>query len=386
MIVGNLFINFFILLFSLIFLINIKKNKILLNDSIFYILLFFFTSLLINIFFSSDPLNSLPRVLKIIFVILFLFEIKRLFNNNNYKNLEIVFKMWSIIFLIVLFDIIFEITFGQNILGFVSDMPGRIASFFNKELVVGAYLHGFVLFFLGYIISKKYNSNLVAFTIIGIIIITFLVGERSNFIKSLISISIFSLIVFNISYKRKILFFLIVVTSILTIINFNNNYKLRYYSQIKTLFTNDGFSNYMKQSQYGAHQDVAIKIFKEYPYFGIGIKNFRNESVKNKYENQKFSLTNSRHATHPHQVHHEFLSETGIVGYLSFLFFVTSSLFLAIKNYLRERNIYQLASIIFICSSLLPYIPSGSFLSTFSSGFFWINYAIMIGLNKKSKF
>ena len=126
-------------------------------------------------------------------------------NQKQYFEIELIFKIWFIIFLVVLFDIFFEILFGHNTLGFVSDMPGRVASFFGKELVVGAYLHGFVLFFLGYTVSKKYNSNLIILLIVGIVIISFLVGERSNFIKLLISTILFSTIVLNISYQKKII-------------------------------------------------------------------------------------------------------------------------------------------------------------------------------------
>ena len=383
---GNLFINLFIFFFSLIFLINIKKNKEILKDYSFYILIFFFISLLINVSFSLDPINSLPRVLKIFFVIFFIFQIKITINQKHYVETELIFKLWFIIFIVVLFDIFFEILFGQNTLGFVSYMPGRVASFFGKELVVGAYLHGFVLFFLSYIVSKKYNNYLIIFLVVGIIIVSFLVGERSNFIKLLISIILFSTIAINISYKKKITFFLIALISILSILTFNDNYKLRYYDQIKILFTENGFSKYMTQSQYGSHQNAAIKIFKEHPFFGVGVKNFRSESINDKYENKEYKFTKTRQAAHPHQIHHEFLSETGIFGYLSFCTFIILSLWLAIKNYFKNKNIYQLAAIIFITSSLLPYLPSGSFLSTFNSSFFWINYAIMMSYIKKSKF
>ena len=384
-ILGNLFINLFIFFFSLVFLINVKKNKEILKDYSFYILIFFFISLLINVSFSSDPFNSFPRVMKIFFVIFFIFQIKMIYQ-KHYVETELIFKIWFIIFLVVLFDIIFEILFGKNTLGFVSDMPGRVASFFGKELVVGAYLHGFVLFFLGYAASKNYKDYLIIFFIVGIVIISFLVGERSNFIKLLISTILFSTIILNINYKKKITFFLIIIISLLSILTFNDNSKLRYYDQIKILFKEDGFSKYMTQSPYGAHQNAAIKIFKEYPFFGVGIKNFRSESIHDKYENKEYTYTKLKQATHPHQIHHEFLSETGIFGYLSFLTFIILSLWFSIKDYLKNKNIYQLAAIIFITSSLLPYLPSGSFLSTFNSGFFWINYAVMISYIKNTNF
>ena len=171
----------------------------------------------------------------------------------------------------------------------------------------------------------------------------------------------------------------------LAVFNFNEIYKYRYYDQIKTLFKKNGIENFYKNSQYGAHQRAAIKIFYEHPLFGVGIKNFRHESVKEKYKDDKYEGTNYRQATHPHQIHLEFLSETGIVGYLSFLIFILLSLLISFKNYIKNKNVYQLSGIIFIFTSLLPLLPSGSFLSTFNSGIFWINYLIMIGFCKYLK-
>ena len=61
-------------------------------------------------------------------------------------------------------DIIFEINFGQNLLGFSAEMPGRIASFFGDELVVGAFYHGFILICLSYLYySNSNNLVLISF-------------------------------------------------------------------------------------------------------------------------------------------------------------------------------------------------------------------------------
>ena len=100
------------------------------------------------------------------------------------------------------------------------------------------------------------------------------------------------------------------------------------------------------------------------------------------------NATDSKQSTHPHQIHLEFLSETGIFGYLSFAIFIIFSSAIAIKNYTKHKNIYQLASILFILTSLLPILPSGSFLSTFNSAIFWINFSVMVSCCKilKSKF
>lgn len=82
-------------------------------------------------------------------------------------------------------------------------------------------------------------------------------------------------------------------------------------------------------------------------------------------------------------MHFEILSETGIFGYTFFLIFILSSLYLSIKNYLKYKNIFQLSGIIYVIFYLTPILPSGSFFSTFSSGLFWINYAIMVSYIKE---
>ena len=149
----------------------------------------------------------------------------------------------------------------------------------------------------------------------------------------------------------------------------------------KTITEESGFIVFLKNSQHIAHYDAAIKIFQEYPTFGVGLKNFRNEVGKIKYHNEKV-YTIMRKSTHPHQLHFELLSETGLFGYISFLIFIATSLYLSIKNYFIHKNVFQLSSIIFIITFIIPVLPSGSFFSTFTSALFWINYAIMMAYNK----
>ena len=382
LIIGNLLINISILLFSISFFINLKKNKVYFKQGIIYLLIFFFISLLINLFFSTNFENSLPRIIKLFFIIIFVFEIQRLVQNDRFGYMRYVYFFWFIIFVILTLDIIFEIFIGHNILGFVSYMPGRIASFFGDELVVGAFYHGFALIFLSYLIFQKSNNYILILSIIIILLVGFFIGERSNFMKLFIAVIIFSSYAIRINYKIKIFTMSLILITISLVINFNDNYKSRYYNQIKSLFTADGYSKYMKKSQYGAHRNAAIKILKENLYFGVGIKNFRHEVSDKKYENKEYTQTNRRYATHPHQIHHEFLSETGIFGYISFLIFILFSLYLGINSFLKTKNLYQLSGIIFVIISLLPILPSGSFMSTFSSGIFWFNFALMASFIK----
>ena len=139
----------------------------------------------------------------------------------------------------------------------------------------------------------------------------------------------------------------------------------------------------IRDSNYGAHRNVAKEIFKDNPIFGIGIKNFRNESGDKKYDDLDHPHNTARFANHPHEIYYEFLSETGIFGFTCFIIFFLISISISIKNYLNYKNLYQLSGIIFVMVSLIPVLPSGSFLSTYTSSIFWLNYALMMGYNIK---
>ena len=398
-ITGNFSINLFTFLISLNFLLNIRNNIYFLKQKLFYVILFFFFTLIVNLIFSVNFENTAPRIIKFFFIIFFIFEFQRISQKFSNTFLKSIYKFWFILFIVTSLDIIFEIIVGQNLLGFKANLPGRVASFFGDELVVGAFYHGFVLIFLSYLINIKSNKYILLLSIICVILISFLIGERSNFIKLFISVLIFFLFLVKINYKTIMSMIVVLVISFLSIIYFNNEYKNRYLYQFMptyeaspalrpsgSLFSINGYFDFMKKSQHGAHRISAYQIFKDNMYTGVGIKNFRDVVAEKKYENNEYLLTNFRHGTHPHQVHYEFLSETGIVGYISFLIFILLSLYIAIKNYSKSKNLYQLSGIIFVITSLLPIIPSGSFFSTFGGGIFWLNFAIMIGSNRNVKF
>ena len=63
------------------------------------------------------------------------------------------------------------------------------------------------------------------------------------------------------------------------------------------------------------HYETATKMFIDNPLKGVGVKMFRYECSKEKFISGKFSCT-----THPHHLHLQLLSETGIIGY--FLFYI----------------------------------------------------------------
>ena len=381
---GNFAINIFILIIGSLFFLKliIKETIISQYKNTLYLLLFFFISLLINLFFTNDLSLSYQRVVKFIFVIFFIISFKFLII-NFYQNLKIIYKLWSIIFLIVIIDLLIEFFIGKNILGQSAIMPGRLGSFTGEDSVIGNFFFGFCLIFLSYSYSLSKNISLNLFIAFSLIIISFLIGERANLIRTFFAISLFILFVYKINYKIKILsIILILISSYFMFSIVDKHYKARYFHQIKLIFTPNGLTKYLDNSQYGAHRNVAKEIFLDNPIFGVGIKNFRIESQNQKYDDLDHNKNDLRVSNHPHELYYEFLSETGIFGLICFLLFILSSIFLSLKNYLKEKNVYQLSGLIIIFISILPVIPTGSFLATYTSSIFWINYAIMMGYNK----
>ena len=385
---GNLPINSLIFLISLIFLFGLVTRKVFFENQnkIFFLLNFFLISLFINLVFSNNYLLSAPRIIKFCLLIFFITSFRYLVLNLQENQINKIYKIWSIIFGIVVVDLIIEFFKGTNIIGLSSLMPGnRLGSFTGEESVIGNYFYGFVLITLSYIYKNFSDQKFInLFLAIFFIIISLVIGERANFIKSFIIIFLFIFFVYDFKLKTKIISLLLLFSLIVIFLSINLTYKYRYLStHLQTLLQKDGVSKYLNSSQYGAQYNVAKEIFKDNPLFGVGIKNFRVEVYNQKYDDLKHGENRLRHATHPHQIHYEFLSETGIFGYLCFLVFIILSIFWSVKSYLINKNIYQLSGIFFILASMIPLLPSGSFLSTYTSSIFWLNYAIMMGYNKK---
>ena len=383
----SLLINILTILIVIIFLITIIREKKLffLHDKIFYILFFFWLSLIVNLFFSTDIKIGALRVLGFCKFIFLVFAIKYycLFKDSKYK--KFIFKIWFFTFLVVSFDLLFEFIFGFNTLGYKSPWHGRLSGFLNDELKIGYYYLGFIIFSLTYIYYNHKNYFLLLTCSFIFIFISFIIGERANFIRAFIIFIIFYFIFDKKFFIKKIFFFSILCAIIIFTGLKNDGMKNRFWDQfLKPIINSFSLQKYVNNTTYGAHYDTAIKIFYNYPLFGSGIKTFRNESSKNIYKSYETSIDLRRWATHPHQVHLEFLSETGIFGYLTFLLFFLYTIGKSIKHYIASKNFYQLSAILFVSITLLPILPSGSFFTTYGATIFWINFAIMITNNNKN--
>ena len=341
--------------------------------------------MLINLIFSNNFGLSFSRNVSFIKNVVFVFALSFIFKNK--KNFDLILKIYLIITSIVVFDILFEYFNKKNILGFESYDPSRIASFLGKELKIGNFFLGFGLISTGYYFDKYLNRS-INFKILGFILITIffiallLTGERANAIKGIIALFLFTLLVKKNILQYKKIFFIATLIFIFSIYFFSKNIKNRFDAIIIPI-KEIGIIEAFKETQHGAHYYTAIKILENYPFFGVGNKNFREECQKSEYENKSYKKSAQRCSTHPHQIYLEFLSEHGLIGAAIIVGVIFLTLNLSIKNYLKNRNLIHLAAILFIFVQFLPLIPSGSFFTSWGSTIFWLNFSILIFYNNQ---
>lgn len=386
--IGTTFVNLFVVALDLILIIELIKEKkiFFLKNYVFYYLISLWLILLINLFFSIDPQNSMSRSFGFVRYIFFVMAIIYYLNIYDRKYQKIILFTWSIIFIIVSLDLVYEIYFGHNILGFTSYIPGRLSGFFNDELIIGHFYYAFCLiiisFFLTLNVSKKYKlfkfyfniKDIVLILSFVIIIISFFIGERSNFFKLIfILFSFILLIKIKFDFKKLTIIF-ILLAILITTINFNQGYKKRFLNQLFLPLIKNPIS-YISSTNYGDHYKFGLQIFLDNKFFGVGLKNYRIEVGNRNYVNSSI---------HPHQTHIEILSELGIVGYISFFIFFIAS-YLNYKKRINETNKYlKLAGLLFVLSTFIPLLPSGSFFTSNTATLFWMNFAFM-NLSQKLK-
>ena len=381
LLIGSAVINFVIISFDILFLIDFikKKEKKIFNEKSIYFLIIIWFYLIINSFIGIDFENSIVRSIGFIRFIILAVGINYYFRKYYNYFLNNIIKIWSIIFIIVTIDLIFETTFGFNLTGNVSPDKGRLSGFLGEELKIGNYYFGFILITLSYLLLKfKNNYTLFLFSII-FIIVSLLIGERSNFLKVLFILPLFLFFFENKNFFRKIFIIFISVSILFSIVYTNNNYKTRFWEMLieplKKVNMNPIES--LKKTMHGAHYNAAIQIFIENKLSGIGLKNFRKISGDAKYKNTDYQYTDYRQTTHPHQMHFEILSELGLIGYILFGLFFYMSISNSLKIYIKSKNLFQLSSMLFIIATIIPLLPSGSFFTTYTASIFWINYGLL---------
>ena len=409
LIIGNGSININILLIDILFLMYCNKFKQWgwVKKDVFLYLVIFYIFLVLNSFYAYFLLfenqknffwndDGIIRSFLFAKYILLVFAFNILLGDS--KIFKLIHKSWLVILTVTILDVFFEKFFGRNILGFVSPDNSRIVSFFKDELIVGTFLFCFGYASTTYFIENKEKNK----SILPIILIFFLVpisifitGEKSNSIKSLF---LFFIIIYflnknkhNFNYKILLVPFFFIISCFLVFSDTTQNKYQEIYKRFlvqsnsqKEIGEESTIWNNSRNIKYFSHYDTAIKIFQNYPILGVGNKNFRKECSKEEYFNEKIIFSNTRCATHPHQIHFEILSEQGILGYFMVITFI---IWFTIKNLricMRNKNIYHLCNTSYLLIFFIPLLPGGGIFSTLNGTLFWTIFSLVY-LNYEKK-
>jgi len=381
-------VNILLIDISFIFLIFYKKDFKFLSNKTMKLIILLCLYLVFNSIVAKDFSISANRNFGFIrFGILFL-AFNYFFYNKSFINRVLI--VWITTLFILSLDTYIESFFGQNTLGYGEEYGQRIVSFFKDEPIVGGYINGFYLIIIGYLFyinkntSNKYKYIILIFSIFFITAII-LTGERSNSIKAVSGFFLFYFFTDFFKFKEKIFSILLLILIFVFLFNTSNFLKLRYGSQffkpiISVFQTNNEFNkrDELKDNIYIRLYQSGFEVFKKYPVFGVGNKNYRVETCSNE-KNSKYFCN-----THPHQIYFEFLSEHGLVGSMILFFILFNLVFSKIKIILNSKNYLQLGCLIFLTTSFIPFLPSGAFFTDYSLTIFWINLSIMYSVGKKT--
>ena len=361
---------------SFIIIIKFKKNPFL--DNAFIIIFFFWLSLVINCLTNLENTDGIVRSITFFRFIGLYFFLNFYISSYETQKQKMLFTFWSLVFLLISCDLIYEFINGENVFGNKSGFMGRLSGFMGNELKIGHYYFSFSLITIATLkllyFPQKKDEYLFLFIGIFILSISFIIGERSNFLKNFLAFFFYFFLIFKDQLKKSFIFFTVLCFVLLLMFKINPYFKDRYVNEIIKPISK-GFDYFYKNSHYGSHAYTAIEIFKNNKIFGTGIKNFRNESKKETYFNREFKYSKSRASTHPHNYLLEFLSETGIIGTLFYIIFIIFT----IKLYIKKKAVNQINTVAFITllSTMFPLLPSGSFLTTYNAFIFFSIYSLI---------
>ena len=148
-------------LFGITILILLNKENSLFKNQTIRLLFFLYLYLIFNTFISLNYEESFKRNFGFIRYIFLFIAINYIFYVDKYNNFFL--KIWTLVLLVVFFDIFYEFYNNKNILGFQS-LPRRIVSFFKDEAIIGSFVNGFIFILIGFLFENyKKKTSLTIF-------------------------------------------------------------------------------------------------------------------------------------------------------------------------------------------------------------------------------
>ena len=395
MVAGAAVMEFFIVLSCLtFFFLNYKKQGLDYYKNFFFIIFLTFNFyLILSSLLSENILNSLRNTLFyfrfgiLILIIWYLLD--------NFKKFKLLF-FYSL--LITLLIIIFS-SIVDFFLFYDQEKVTRLSGLFGEEKVQGSYLLRITpLLILTYFYNKQFLNKGIHFIFYSILFIVFILiilsAERSAIF--LMFIGIFLTFIF-LRVKIKKIFFYSLLSSLLVAMIFilNPAVKDRVIDRTFNSFFSSHDINFIYTKDINlfsqGHQDhfkSALVMFKKNYLIGVGVRNFRNECKKDLYKEVGIYGCTS----HPHNTYLQILSETGLIGFLFFIIFlsfISTSAFKYLLNIYKNHediNINSGLCFVIILVNFFPLTTTGSFFNNWLSTLYFMPIPFLLyELNYKKR-
>lgn len=363
--------------FGIIKLFFIKPN-IKINSKILYFIAAFILCTSLSIFLNDVKSLSLINLTDfksrfisplIGFLLIFLFKFTK-------QRILILFSSFSCSLLLNAIYIIYQASQGES---------GRLIGFASNYML----LCGVNVLFLPVILSLAlHKSNIphklrLFYLLTALINIPAIILENTRIVWIAISISYLLIILFALKNKFLSLFLILIIlfssflffkTSPESIARFNSITNVSYQNQ----------SNYERLLMWQS----AKNMFIEHPLFGVGIGNYHEQ-----YMNNYRSPYSREDQWHPHNVPLAMLSETGIIGGLSYFALFIYLFYSSISTYLHKKNLSSFAYLICLISYSINCLTDCMFCGynikmpttifyLFTGIYFLLNKYILIDLKK----
>ncbi|MBW6535843.1 MAG: O-antigen ligase family protein [Mariniphaga sp.] len=364
-------ILFGILILFLLKVIHKRKfdKKILLHpvSLAIYLNLFwiFITSLT-----SSMPLVSFKFLLaRIWFLVAFFFLTAKIF--SNWKKMEQYVWLYLAGFLIVIFYAIFR-HWGYGLLN-KQAAHYVVVPFYNDHTSYGAALAMYLPFTVFFALSRQYSQKIrtIAWVVTGILFIAFVLSySRAAWLSMMVALVVWAIIKLKIRFQP---IFIAAVVFLALVFSFQSQIVMylernsdesssnltEHFSSMTNISTDA--SNLERINRWGC----AIRMFRERPVFGYGPGTYMFQYAK--YQLKKDRTIISTNAGDGGNAHSEYLgplSESGVLGLLTFLLIIGTVMYTAVHTWSRLTDSRLKGIVLAAIIGLVTYYVHG-FLNNF---------------------
>jgi putative inorganic carbon (hco3(-)) transporter len=333
----------FTVLFVFKLILDKKFDRKVLLHPISFTIYFYLFWMLITVFTSTMPIISLKRWLSMVwFIVPFYFMISQLFKDK--KN---IYKFYWLY--IIPFSIVIIITLIKHApYGFTQRTANYIMyPFYNDHTSYGAMLAMYVPILLAFIFHNKFKTSIktISFIILALFLVALVFSyTRAAWVSLVGALGVYIILRFKINYRFIIIGLLLALS---TFFVFQNDI-YRALEKNKQDSSSD-FSEHIKSVSNVATDasnverinrwNCAIRMFKEKPVFGWGPGTYQFQYAPFQFSYEKTIIsTNTGDLGNAHSEYLGALSESGLLGMLSFIFVSLMVLIYGVQNYIRAKD------------------------------------------------